>query len=86
MRKIEQTNSKIIIEFDLLDFDSLQEFFKEQKEAVDSTGKFEYDAIKKFSAIELENTSYINDIRLKRLDEIFERNKKLLKEDKAKNR
>lgn len=50
MKVINQNKDKITIEFDLLDFDSLQEFFREQKQAVEYSGKFEYEAIQKLLA------------------------------------
>lgn len=85
MKVIEQNKSKITIEFDLLDFDSLKEFFKEQKQAVENTGKFEYEAIQKLLEIEFEDSTFVNDMRLKRIKYMFEENEKLLAKHKAKN-
>ncbi|MBE7653881.1 hypothetical protein [Tenacibaculum finnmarkense] len=85
MKILNQSQEKVTIEFDLLDFDSLQEFFKEQKTAVNETGKFEYDAIQKILALELESSTFVNDIRLKRINEMQEENRKLLDNNTSKN-
>lgn len=78
MKVVNQIENKIIIEFDLIDFESLKDFFLEQKEAVSETGKFEYEAIQKILAIKLEHSSFVNDMRLKRINHIFDENEKLL--------
>ena len=79
MKVINQNKEKITVEFDLLDFDSLQIFFEEQKEAVDETGKFEFEAIKKFLSIKFKDSTFVNDMRLKKINHIIEENQKLLK-------
>ncbi len=81
MKVLKQNKDKIVVEFDLLDFHSLQEFFEEQKQAVEDTGKFEYEAVQKFKALKLENSTFVNDMRLKRINQIFEKNQKLLDEN-----
>lgn len=84
MKVLKQNKDKIVVEFNLLDFDSLQEFFREQKQAVEDTGKFEYEAIQKLLAIKFEDSTFVNDMRLKRIKHIFDENEKLLAEHKAK--
>lgn len=79
MRKISQDKNKIVIEFDLLDFASLQDFFKEESEAVENTGKFEYEAIQNFLKIKMDDSTDVNDMRLKKIDFMLKENEKLLK-------
>ncbi len=71
MKVLKQNKDKIVVEFDLLDFDSLQEFFREQETAVLETGMFEYEAIQKFKALKLEDSTFVNDMRLKRINQVF---------------
>ena len=78
MKVLNETNKKITIEFDLFDFGSLQEFFHEQKEAVENTGKFEYDPIQKFLAIKLQDPTILNDIWLRKINKMMERNQTLI--------
>lgn len=84
MKILDQKENKITVEFDLLDFDSLQGFFRDQKQAVEDTGKFQYEAIQKILAIQFEDSTFVNDMRLKKLNHIFDENKKLLDQDRAK--
>ncbi len=81
MKVLKQNKDKIVVEFDLLDFHSLQEFFEEQKQAVESTGKFEYEAVQKFKALKLENPTFVNDMKLQIINHVFEKNRKLLDEN-----
>lgn len=84
MKILDQKENKIVVEFDLFDFDSLQDFFKEQKEAVDSTGKFNYEAIQKLLGLKFKSSTFVNDMRLKKIKHIFNENERQLAKNKAK--
>ena len=79
MKKIKQTSDKIIIEFNIHEFNDIQDFFKEQTEAVNATVKFNYDTINKLLSIKLENSTLLNNKRLQRIDQMLQKNKKMLK-------
>jgi len=80
MKVIKEDKESVVIEIGLLEFEDLQTFFLENKEAVDNTGKFEYEAIQKMLSIKMsiENNTNLNDLRLKRIDDAFSENKELL--------
>lgn len=78
MKITEQNSDTITIQFSLLDFDDLREFFLDNKIAVDNTGKYQYEVIQRFLELQSKyiNSTEVNDLRLKRIDKAFDINRK----------
>ncbi len=87
MVKLSQTEEKVIVEFNLIDFVNLQDLLVDlEKEISDYAGKFQYEAFLKFKNLELDNSYAVNKIRLKKIDEIIKENAEQLKKSNYGNK